>query len=249
MSDWLPGAQRRPVEGGAMEGQPWRSVVFHTSESGYDPAAIDGVAGWVVSQRSEYHLLWNPWHGQFLQLIPASQSARALRNAPGGYRTNRKGTRLIQVCIVGSTSQRPLAGGSPLKGWDRLRDWLDSHGIPHTDLTGSRDRGKWESSGVHRHADAPGNDHTDPGPIDFDLLYDGTPAAPPAPRRNPAMILVSRKSDGRTYLLGLAGPAYITSPDDLKEIRRALKDPNHTAEVGDGTFDRLAKYAAGGALP
>jgi len=174
-SDWMPGADRDAVSGGTMEGQPWRSVVFHTSESGNDSGAIRGVADWVKRQSSEYHLLWNPWHGQYLQLIAASQSARALRNASSSYRTNRKGTRLIQVCIIGRTADKPLAGGSPLEGWPDLLAWLDSHQIPHTDRTGSRSRALWEKSGVHRHADAPGNDHTDPGPIDFDLLYGQLP--------------------------------------------------------------------------
>lgn len=219
MSDWMPGAQRRPVQGGAMEGQPWRSVVFHTSESGNHGDAINGVADWVISQRSEYHLLWNPWTGQFLQLIPASQSARALRNASAGYRTNRKGTRLIQVCIVGLTSQRPLAGGSPLKGWDRLRDWLDSHGIPRTDRTGSRDRGRWESSGVHRHADAPGNDHTDPGPIDWPWLY-----GPGDQQEDDTMPATFFQKDGIRYVAYTGAGVYraIDSPRTETDIKTVL---------------------------
>jgi hypothetical protein len=227
-----------------MEGQPWRSVVFHTSESGNDAGAIAGVANWVKSQSSEYHLLWNPWTGQFRQLIAASQSARALRNGEGGYRTNRKGTRLIQVCIIGRTSQKPLAGGSPLLGWDSLRGWLDGHGIPHTDRTGSRSRGAWESSGVHRHADAPGNDHTDPGPIDFARLY-GEPAPTPATRREPPMIVVRNENSGTQHLVAITGRAGIANTSDSEQLRKALADPMHIAVVSQGTWDAITAASPG----
>lgn len=250
--EWMPGAARRPRTGGAMEGQPWRSVVFHTSESGNDAGAIGGVADWVIRQGSEYHLLWNPWHDQFLQLIKASQSARALRNAAGGYRTNRKGTRLIQVCIVGRTADRPLAGGSPLKGRDRLVAWLDSQGVPRTDRTGSRDRRLWESSGVHRHADAPGNDHTDPGPVDLALLYGGAPAPGPEPSAPTAappdeeeydMWMIARKrSNGEAWMLCGSTARYgIYNADAIKQaVDRGIP----LLDLDDKTFAALVKGRA-----
>jgi len=238
-NEWMPGAARDPVTGGTMEGQPLRSVVWHTSESGHEPGAIRGVASWVKQQGSEYHLLWNPWTGELLQLIAASQSARALRNASAGYRTNRKGTRLIQVCVVGRTAERPLAGGSPLIGWDGLRAWLASHGIPETDRTGSRGRARWESSGVHRHADAPGNDHTDPGPIDFARLYGN----PPAAQEGAPMIVIRNENSGTQWLVAFHGRAGIANGSDSEQLRKALADPMHVAVVSQGTYDAIVAAA------
>ena len=250
MSGWMPGAPRDTVAGGRMEGQSWRSIVWHTSESGNGPDAIRGVAAWVKRQHSEYHLLWNPWTGQFLQLIDATTSARALRNASSGYRTNRKGTVLLQVCVIGRTADQPLAGGSPLHGWPKLRAWTDDLGIPPTDRTGTRSRSRWESSGVHRHADAPGNDHTDPGPIDFGLLYGEPPPPEPEPfEMGDTMILVADKGTGRVYAVQLSGPAYLHAGSDIAELKKALADPSHVAELDAATFARFAAYAPPGAIP
>lgn len=241
-ADWMPGVQRDPQPGGLMEGQPWRSMVWHTSESGTSPSAIYGVADWVKRQRSEYHVLWNPHTGQFLQLIAASQSARALKNAPSGYRSNRKGTRLIQVCVIGRTADRPLAGGSPLREWPRLRSWLDSHGIPHTDRTRSgRSYSEFEASGIHTHGTTPGNTHTDPGPIEFAALY--PPAAPAAERQRP-MIVVRPSNSGTQYLVGFTGSAGIANGEDSAQLRQALSDPQHVAVISPQTFDAIRSAMA-----
>lgn len=238
MTDWMPQADRSPVQGGTMDGKPGRHVVWHTSESGNGPGAIRGVANWVKQQRSEYHLLWNPWTGEFLQLIAASQSARALKN-DGGYRTNRQGQLRVQVCIVGRTADKPLAGGSPLKRWPELRAWLADLGIPEIGRTGSRSRALWEQPGHHRHADAPGNDHTDPGPIQFDLLFPQQQEPAPASRRSPGMITIKTPDSPLIYLAGVNGAAGIANPQDLREIQKALADPTHTAVVSGKTLDSI----------
>lgn len=169
--DWYDGAVviRAPA-GGRMEGPSGvRSVVWHTSESSphADPA---GIARYVIGRSSEYHLVWNVYSGHVVQLLPAGQSARSLRNA-GSLRTNRVGDVRIQICVVGRAADNPLAS-SPLAGWEGLRAWLADWGVPEVDRVDlSRSRTTWARSGHTTHSSAPGNDHTDPGRIDFDRLF------------------------------------------------------------------------------
>lgn len=168
--EWIGGAARIPRQGGAMEGpRHVRSVVWHTSESPTSANPSD-VGRYVISRGSEYHLLWNPYTGDMCQLIPASQSARSLRNHDG-WRTNRIGSVRIQVCVIGRAAEAPLVT-SPLKRWNVIRDWLAGWGIPEQDARDwTRSRDGWLKSGHTDHRSAPGNDHHDPGSIKFDLLF------------------------------------------------------------------------------
>ena len=197
---WFPAAQvvRAPV-GGRMEGPGHvRAVVWHTSESSpdADPAAI---ARYVIGQSSEYHLIWRPTDGKIVQLIAADEAARSLRN-DGWYRTNRVGSVRIQICVVGRAQDAPLTR-SPLAGWDRLRAWLRSWNVPEVDARDdSRSRARWAQSGHSTHRSAPGNDHTDPGSINFDLLFGQVPT----PTGDDDMIIIRQGTKSPILIHGSA---------------------------------------------
>lgn len=175
---WMPNVRRNRAWGAGdmgTGGGSERKVVWHTTESGHDAGAIHWLDDYIKRNNSSYHLLWNPWTGQFCQLYAADVGARSLKNASSPYlATNRHGNVCIQVSIVGKASERPLAGGSPLKGRARLMDWLDAWDIPHRNLTTKgRDRTEFKRSGHSAHKNAPGNDHYDPGAILFSELWNG----------------------------------------------------------------------------
>lgn len=174
---WMPGV-RQVRAWGALDmrhggGYTARKVTFHTTESGNDSGSIVWLPKYVIDRGSSYTVLWNPWTGQFRQMYAANVGARSLKGGRWGYETNRNGRINIQVSIVGRASQRPLAGGSPLKGRQRLIEWLDAWGIPHTDITSaSRSKAAYNRSGYSSHASVPYNDHYDPGATGgFKLLW------------------------------------------------------------------------------
>lgn len=169
---WMPGAKNVGHHGEAGQMGPGneRKVVWHTSESGNDHSAIDGVVNWVKQQQSEYTICWNPYTGQFRQLMPADVGARAVMN---GYTipANRHGKICIQVCVIGRGANAPLVK-SPMKGRRELMEWLDSWGVPRKNITSdNRSVLEWKKSGHTTHRSAPKpNDHTDPGPVDWKRL-------------------------------------------------------------------------------
>ena len=171
--EFMPGVKHVGAHGEAGQMGPGneRKVVWHTSESGNDSSAIDGVVSWVKQQQSEYTICWNPYTGQFRQLFPANVGARAVMN---GYSipANRHGKICIQVCVIGRGANAPLSK-SPMKGRRELMEWLDSWGIPRVDITNNdRSVSAWQKSGHTTHRSAPRpNDHTDPGPINFKRLF------------------------------------------------------------------------------
>ncbi len=170
---FMPGAKKVGHSGEAGEMGPGNEVkvVWHTSESGNDAKAIYGVAEWVKRQQSEYTIAWNPYTGQFVQFFPANAGARAVMN---GYNiaANRHGKICIQVCVIGRAANAPLVK-SPMKGRRELMEWIDSFGIPRkATINNDRSVAAWTQSGHTTHRSAPKpNDHTDPGPINFNKLF------------------------------------------------------------------------------
>lgn len=169
---WMPNVTRKPAHGPAGEMGPGdeRVAVWHTSESDNGPDAIYGVVDWVRAKESEYTLVWNTYTGQKIQLFPAHVGARAMLN-DGSYPVNRHGKIRIQICVVGRAADAPLKN-SPLRGRRDIMAWLDDWGIPRkSTINHSRSRTAWERSGHTDHKSAPGNDHVDPGKIDFKKLF------------------------------------------------------------------------------
>jgi len=185
---WLPGAQvvNLSAKGLALSGGP-RVAVWHTTETGKGTAAA--VAKGANMARWPAHLVWDPYTGEIMQLLPANVAASAL------ITHNRDGAVVVQVEAVGKAADAPLAT-SPLLGLDVILAWLDSHGVPRVWPAGAPlaygaggapaygagngQRDAWGRSGHYGHSQVPGNDHGDPGRVDL-ARWSPVPAAEAAP--------------------------------------------------------------------
>ncbi|MFF3500211.1 peptidoglycan-binding protein [Streptomyces sp. NPDC003247] len=124
------------------------------------------------------HILWDPFTGSFAQFFPATSRSKALFDAPGGVRTNRTGTVVIQIealffphCRVDGNVFARLVD-TPCEGWGDLNAWINSWGVPDvwpmgrpTSLSSNTcPTAMWTSQGGwYAHAQVPENDHVDPG--------------------------------------------------------------------------------------
>lgn len=194
MGDWLAGAVRvESSAGGTLVGGPPRWV-WHTYEA--DPKRLTAVAGAraLRAAGNDAHFVFNPLSGQIAQLLPASRSARTLKNVAGGVQTNRLGQVCLQVEVIGFaahpfTSILTLAGRT---GLGKLVTFARSHGIPDVWPAGPppaypsgsspRRADIWTTrAGHYGHSQVPENDHGDPGAIDVRVLWaaaDGLTTAP-----------------------------------------------------------------------
>lgn len=182
---WMPGATRLDIGDHApTDGGPAKAVTHVTWDRNATAAKpLDLVpyetlvtyfgrnsAGRAVAP----HILWNPFTGQYTQFVPATSRSKSLADAPGGTRTNRAGSVVIQIealyfpyCRVGNVVY-PKLTDTPCKGWDELHAWLKSWGIPDVWPNGrpekcTRNETNWETkAGYYPHAAVPENDHQDP---------------------------------------------------------------------------------------
>ncbi|MGW3305869.1 peptidoglycan-binding protein [Streptomyces sp. NPDC001073] len=189
MSDlWMPGAERLSIgntaetDGGtakaiahitwdknATKAKPQDLVPYANLRSYFG----DNVSGRAVAP----HVLWDPFTGRVVQFFPANSRSLSLKDGPGGTRTNRAGSVVIQVealffpwCRVGGKTYESLAD-TPCKGWDELHGWVASWGVADSwpmgkpnGFVSKRDERIWRiRSGWFAHAQVPENDHTDPG--------------------------------------------------------------------------------------
>lgn len=150
-----------------------RKMVIHNEGADRDGRGnVDWLARYVRDKAVEYHLIVNMETGEAAQLLPFDSAARAMLNGGinGGIGCNRSGDVCIQVCVIGY-GHKPFTAGR-LKAAELLGDICDSWGIPHRfrNPRGGRSVEAWNRSGIHYHSTAPGNDHTDPGPIDVKKL-------------------------------------------------------------------------------
>lgn len=186
---WMPGANvmKAPVDGGTMEGGP-KKVVWHTVEAPYTVKASD-MAAYMNRVGYSVHLCWNPVTGEIVQMIPANKAGRGLENRSGGVQTNRGGSVVIQIEVVGKAST-PFTD-TACKNLDKIMDWLRSWGIPDVWPAGNpggsssygpnnqRTASNWSNSGHFGHSQVPENSHWDPGKIDTKkILSAGTKAEP-----------------------------------------------------------------------
>ena len=97
-------------------------------------------------------------------MIPANRGAKGLENRPGGVETNRAGTYVIQIEVVGQAAH-PFTDG-PMVGLPTIQAWLTSLGIPAV-WSGTPDRSvvNWAKAGHFGHVDVPEQNHTDPGNV------------------------------------------------------------------------------------
>jgi hypothetical protein len=120
------------------------------------------------------HILWDPFTGRRTQFLPANSRSKSLADTPGGTRTNRAGSVVIQVealffphCeIDGKVYPRLI--DTPCKGWAALNAWVRSWGVPDTWPNGrpencTRNATTWATKpGWYPHKGVPENNHDDP---------------------------------------------------------------------------------------
>lgn len=178
MSEWMPGAVRRPQPGGVtLDTSLPPRYVWHIT---WDQLRPDGtqpdfsaVANYLIDQQYCPNIMWNPFTGYMEQYYPASVGGRALKY------NNQDGSACVQVevfftpgCVVDGVKYDTVAD-TPLIGWAELLAWGESLGVPRTwpmgapQWTGnSRDASIWNSNAGHYgHCHSPGDTHTDPGPM------------------------------------------------------------------------------------
>jgi hypothetical protein len=190
---WMPGATRldigdhAPTDGGPAKAIP--HITWDRNATAAKPADLvsyeDLRSYFSGSGRAVApHLLWDPFTGRITQFVPANSRSKSLVDAPGGTRTNRAGSVVIQIeglffpyCRVGGKVYARLAD-TPCKGWTELHAWVKSWGVPDAWPNGrpedcTRDEHTWETkAGWYPHAAVPENSHQDP------LSWPAFPATP-----------------------------------------------------------------------
>jgi hypothetical protein len=121
---WLPGAGRLQSrhDGGPLQGGAPRAV-WHTSEN--DPLRISArsVAERLEQRGKNAHVVWNPFTGETVQMVPATQAALLLPDGVG-----REGRRCLQIVVVGF-AREPFTTGA-MEGIEAIVDWLDTWQVP-----------------------------------------------------------------------------------------------------------------------
>jgi hypothetical protein len=178
---WHPTAERAVGNsGGAMDGDGSHKCLLHTTEGG----TIEGAVATYRGANSWPTLTVDMPARRISQHVAANVAARALRNRAGGVETNREGTILIQIELIGFAANPASLGSDDDWAWlgRSVLSWARALGVPmvrpgflrYPDSYGnSRVRMPgltWDLfSGVLGHQHAPENDHGDPGAIDRQL--------------------------------------------------------------------------------
>ncbi|MFM9636005.1 peptidoglycan-binding protein [Streptomyces turgidiscabies] len=180
---WMPGATRLDIGDHApTDGGPAKAIAHITWDENATAAKPKDLVPY-ERLRSYFagggkavapHILWDPFTGRITQFVPANSRSKSLADKPGGTRTNRAGSVVIQVealffpyCRIGTTIYPRLAD-IPCEGWPELHAWVKSWGVADAWPNGrpencTRDEATWETkSGWYPHKAVPENDHTDP---------------------------------------------------------------------------------------
>lgn len=165
-----PFATWDPINGGlgAFNGEPFK-IIHHTTEG----SSYKGVRNAYQSNKSDPHFTVDA--STIYQHIDTAETARALRNPPGGVETNRSSA--VQIELVGFAG-RPKDPAA-LANVARLCRWIESvHGVPQRWPNGfprfstngkdpgghNRSSQNWVTeAGHYGHSQVPENDHWDPG--------------------------------------------------------------------------------------
>ncbi|MFC8676665.1 peptidoglycan-binding protein [Streptomyces griseorubiginosus] len=180
---WMPGATRLDIGDHApTDGGPAKAIAHMTWDKNATAARPADLVPYETLR--EYfagtgkglapHLLWDPFTGRVTQFLPATSRSKSLADRPGGTRTNRAGTVVLQLeglffpyCRVG-TKVFPRLIDTPCLGWPEINAWVRSWGVPDRWPNGdpahaTRDEETWETeAGWYPHKGVPENDHTDP---------------------------------------------------------------------------------------
>lgn len=185
---WMPGATRLDVGDHApTDGGPAKAIAHITWDRNATAAKPQPLVPYenlrdyfgknTAGRAAAPHVLWDPFTGRLTQFLPANSRSKSLADAPGGTRTNRAGSVVIQVealffpyCVVGGKAYARLVD-TPCKGWPELLAWVRSWGVRDawpmgrpTSFAPNRSTTVWaEQGGWYAHAQVPENDHQDPG--------------------------------------------------------------------------------------
>ncbi|NUP35932.1 MAG: peptidoglycan-binding protein [Streptomyces sp.] len=182
---WMPGATRLDIgDHASTDGGPAKAIAHITwdrNATAAKPADLvpyetlvsyfgKNPAGRAVAP----HVLWDPFTGRRTQFLPASSRSKSLADKPGGTRTNRAGSVVIQVealffphCRVDGKVYASLAD-TPCKGWAEVNAWVRSWGVPDAWPNGrpedcTRNASTWAiQPGWYPHKGVPENNHDDP---------------------------------------------------------------------------------------
>ena len=185
---WIPGAKVIAAhKDSTLQGGP-RKVIWHTTENDPKKTSATSIAKYLNRVGAQVNLVWNPETGEMVQMIPANRGGRGLENHSGGVETNRGGSIVFQIEVVGH-AKSPWTNG-PCVGLKTITDFLEQLGVPDAwpagDLEpypesygGSRSSSDWGKSGHFGHSQVPENVHGDPGDIDQTKILVGSGTASP----------------------------------------------------------------------
>ncbi|MFF9129113.1 peptidoglycan-binding protein [Streptomyces sp. NPDC014806] len=250
---WMPGAQRldigdhAPTDGGPAKALP--HITWDKNATAARPADLVSFetlrsyfsgSGRAVAP----HLLWDPFTGRVVQFVPANSRSKSLADAPGGTRTNRAGSVVIQIealffpyCRVDGRVY-PRLVDTPCKGWEELHAWVHSWGVADAWPNGrpencTRNERTWETkSGWYPHAAVPENDHQDP------LSWPDFPtaAASPAPAKPKY-----EPYPGEAFFMSGSQPAYGKSSPIFTAMGKRLCDKGFRKYYAVGPGPKLGK--------
>jgi hypothetical protein len=185
---WLAGARRlyTHVDGGWPKGGAPRAV-WHTSESDPQVESARSAASRLAQRGRCAHLVWNPFTGETVQMVPATQSALMLDGD-----VNREGRYCLQIVVVGRAVQ-PFTD-TPMRGVESIMTWIETWRVARrwpagrplpspAAYHGARGRGAWSRGGHFGASQVPGTDGAGPGSIDITLI--AADPLHPARRRAP----------------------------------------------------------------
>jgi len=202
---WMPAVRyvRATGDGGPLKGGAPR-VVWGVLEA--DPRTVSARS---AAQRLDQaghasHLVWNPLHGEIVQLIPVVRAARSLcapaepvgrygQPRPGSFcEVNNEGRVCVQIRVVAS-AQEPFTDG-PLARLQEILAWLDSWGITRSWPAGRPDpfpechltvksRRLWARGGHFGESQVPNVAASGPGALDIERLtgWSATAVSRPGP--------------------------------------------------------------------
>lgn len=212
-------------------------IVHHTTEG----ATYAGAKAAYKANKSDPH--FTVTGNDVFQHIDTAQSARALKNAPGGVETNRDSA--VQIEVVGFAGKPKDV--TTLRTVAKLCRWIETeHGVnqrwpngkPKTSTNGSdpgghnRDPTTWDNEGGHYgHSQVPENHHWDPGYSEAELamvtpeaVFDAHEelAASAAPVGLPELVAEPRSTEAADTILQrvLAG---LAASADSGLIRRPVR--------------------------
>lgn len=189
---WLASAEQLVGNSaGSMNGDGSRKILLHSTEG----SSIGGAVSAYRAHNSWPTLTVDCRLRRVVQHLDTDVAARSLRNQAGGVETNRDGTVLVQIELVGFAGDPSSIGHAEDLLWlgrEVIRPIAERHGVPlastlpwvaypasYGQRAGQRlSPGDWDAySGILGHQHAPENDHGDPGAIDIATILAGAVGA------------------------------------------------------------------------